>query len=164
MTDISMSKSNDKGNDKVEDVLYLDAVEHRLCAVMLDSEFNMPSNIDFDIKKNIVYNVLFDQTRAKFPDYEIMEVGYLFRNDDNDCVYFAVSLKMDTIEKIVKPALHQGKVVVFGDVQSKQYTISKNLKNFGFERTMDNYDVFHGSNGNGEVNTFYDWSCGNLYV
>ena len=72
----------------------------------------------------------------------------------------------DAVINLIKPALDEGREVIIGDADNKEYTIPPSLYEKGFRRSKENYYKKGGGwkNVTGEVQSRLAWADKRLFV
>ena len=145
----------------IQEPLYLDANEVRMTATA--STDQLPEDMPMELKKLYMFRAMTDQ---KPEGYLVCEMGYLIDQVLFDCTFYVIFIKKDTVIEIIKPALDEGREVIIGDVDKKEYTISPSLYEKGFRRTKE--DIYEKDGGwknvQGEAHSLLAWANKKLFV
>ena len=140
---------------------YLNGKDVRITATVNTSD--LPDDMPIEMKKLYMFRAMTDQ---KPKGYCTCEMGYLIDQVFFDIHFYATFLERDAVINIIKPALDEGREVIIGDADNKQYTIPPSLYEKGFRRSKEDYYKKGGGwkNVEGEVQSRLAWADKRLFV
>ena len=89
-----------------------------------------------EMKKLYMFEAM---TNQKPEGYCTCEMGYLIDQRLFNCQFYVTFLERDAVINIIKPALDEGREVIIGDADNKEYTIPPSLYEKGFRRSKEDY-------------------------
>jgi len=141
--------------------LYLNGKDVRITATADTGE--LPDDMPMEFKKLYMFRAMTDQ---KPKGYCTCEMGYLIDQRLFNCQFYVTFLERDAVINLIKPALDEGREVVIGDADNKEYTIPPSLYEKGFRRSKEDYYKKGGGwkNVTGEVQNLLAWADKRLFV
>ena len=141
--------------------LYLNGKDVRITATA--STDSLPEDMPLELAKLYMFRVMTDQ---KPEGYCVCEMGYLIDQKLLDCQFYVTFLERDAVINIIKPALDEGREVIIGDVDAKEYITPPSLYEKGFRRSKEDYYKKGGGwkNVTGEVQSLLGWADKRLFV
>ena len=117
--------------------LYLDAMECRVAGVVSAEGIEYLDRMSNKLRLSIVGSAIVEQCATQYKYYVPVEVGYL--NAGSDSIYYVTFIKKHTLHSVIYPALMEGRRVIIGDVDKKEYTVPNAIRERGFTRTQEQY-------------------------
>jgi len=117
--------------------LYLNAMECRVAGVVPAPGIEIIDQVGSKLKLSIVGSAIVEQCAIQYKYYVPVEVGYL--NAGSDSIYYVTFIKKHTLHSVIYPALKEGRRVIIGDVDKKEYTVPNAIRERGFTRTQEEY-------------------------
>ena len=141
--------------------LYLNGKDVRITATVNTSD--LPDDMPIEMKKLYMFRAMTDQ---KPEGYCTCEMGYLIDQVLFNCTFYIIFLERDSVINIIKPALDEGREVIIGDADNKEFTIPASLYEKGFRRSKEDYYKKGGGwkNVTGEVQSLLAWADKKLFV
>lgn len=145
----------------IKEPLYLNGKDVRITA--LASTDQLPDDMPMEMKKLYMFEAM---TNQKPEGYCTCEMGYLIDQRLFNCQFYVTFLERDAVINIIKPALDEGREVIIGDADNKEYTIPPKLYEKGFRRSKEDYYKKGGGwkNVTGEVQSRLAWADKRLFV
>ena len=145
----------------IKEPLYLNGKDVRLTAVA--STESLPEDMPMELKKVYMFQAMKEQ---KPEGYCTCEMGYLIDQRLFNCTFYIIFLERDSVINIIKPALDEGREVIIGDADNKEFTIPASLYEKGFRRSKEDYYKKGGGwkNVEGEVHSLLAWADKKLFV
>jgi len=122
------------GEESKLDPLYLDGNDVRLTVVTEAKD--LPNDMPIELKEYVVFKAIMEQAPD---DYCCCETGYLIDQVLFNYTFYVIFVKKESVIKLVKPALDEGREVIVGDIDKKEFSISPGLYEKGFRRSKKNY-------------------------
>ena len=152
----------------IKEPLYLNGKDVRITAVA--STEQLPDDMPMELKKLYMFEAMMAQ---KPEGYCTCEMGYLIEAPSQwdpqrllYCQFYVTFLEREAVINLIKPALDEGREVIIGDADNKEYTIPPSLYEKGFRRSKEDYYKEGGGwkNVTGEVQSRLAWADKRLFV
>ena len=109
----------------IKEPLYLNGKDVRITAVA--STESLPEDMPMELKKVYMFQAMKEQ---KPEGYCTCEMGYLIDQVLFNCTFYVIFLERDSVINIIKPALDEGREVIIGDADNKEFTIPEIMVGF----------------------------------
>ena len=145
----------------IKEPLYLNGKDVRITATANTSD--LPDDMPIQLKKLYMFRAIKDQ---KPEGYCVCEMGYLIDQIFFATHFYVTFLERDAVINVIKPALDEGREVIIGDVDAKEYITPPCLYEKGFRRSKEDYYKKGGGwkNVTGEVQSLLGWADKRLFV
>lgn len=145
----------------IKEPLYLNGKDVRITATAGTDQ--LPDDMPMELKKLYMFRAMTDQ---KPEGYCTCEMGYLIDQRVFETHFYVTFLERDAVINLIKPALDEGREVIIGDADNKEFTIPPGLYEKGFRRSKEDYYKKGGGwkNVTGEVQSLLAWADERLFV
>ena len=145
----------------IKEPLYLNGKDVRITATAGTDQ--LPDDMPMEMKQLYMFEAMIKQ---KPEGYCTCELGYLVDQRLLDCQFYVTFLEREAVINLIKPAIDEGREVIIGDADNKEYTIPPSLYEKGFRRSKEDYYKKGGGwiNVDGEVHSRLAWADKRLFV